>query len=165
MKIYTKNNFKIFKDSIFFEKISNVISICFENYNEGDFEIYPLDFEQSKKLNQKYYSKTLEINYVYIENKDELTDIIPYNLKTVFYLILIAGDSQFYLLNNLNDYSKKLKEIIPDFKQEINRLQIIYNNTIALKIKINSFAIYDYLIVQKDDIFDIISIESKIFQK
>ena len=45
MKIYTKNNFKIFKDSIFFEKISNVISICFENYNEGDFEIYPLDFE------------------------------------------------------------------------------------------------------------------------
>ena len=162
MKIYTKNNFKIFKDSIFFEKISNVISICFENYNEGDFEIYPLDFEQSKKLNQKYYSKTLEINYVYIENKDELTDIIPYNLKTVFYLNLIAADSQFYLLNNLKDYSKKLKEIIPDFKQEINRLQIIYNNTISLKIKINSFSIYDYLIVQKDDIFDIISIESKI---
>lgn len=162
MKIYTKNNFKIFKDSIFFEKISNVISICFENYNEGDFEIYPLDFEQSKNLNRKYYSNTDEINYVYIENKDELTDIIAYNLKTVFYLNLIVGDSQFYLLNNLSDYSKKLKEIIPDFKQEVNGLQIIYNNTIALKIKINSFSIYDFLIVQKDDIFDIISLESKI---
>ena len=162
MKIYTSNNNKIFRVNIDYEKINDLITICFDNTIEGDFQIIPLPLKFNKKIINNKNNLNYEENYmVFSEDKNELTEIVNINSETIFYFNLNQGDISVYLINN-SDYSfNDLDEIPEKDKKIIKGIEIINSGIVILKYKIYSYSIFENFI-QKNDNLDIILFEPKI---
>ena len=99
------------------------------------------------------------MNYLILllKKKNEFTEIISINNPTILYLNLILGNSSFYYLNNSDEYLKNLNEISEQNKIILNNNFQIINETAVIKIKINSYSLYEYFIQQVDKIFDVIT--------
>ena len=154
-KIYSLNN-KVNKDKIYIEELKNIMYICFNNNtNSGIFKIDILPHIMNNKL--RFSSNFNELSYSFIEKKNEFTEIISINNPTILYLNLILGNSSFYYLNNSDEYLKNLNEISEQNKIILNNNFQIINETAVIKIKINSYSLYEYFIQQVDKIFDVIT--------
>jgi len=147
MIIYTSNKNMIYRDRIDYEKINDIISICFNNYIEGEFNINLLSSTLNKKiLNDKYDFLNIEKYSVLTEDKNEFTEIIKKDIETIIYLNLIIGNASFYLINNIDYSFDYLKEIPVNNKKIINGIQIVNEKEAVLKFKVNSFSIFEYFI-------------------
>ena len=154
MKVYTFDN-KINKDKIYIGEVKNIKYISFINYaTEGIFSFEIIPYNMNNKL--RFNSNFNELSSSFLENNNEYTEILSLNHPAICYLNLIVGNSSFYLLNNNDDYIKYENEISKENKKLLNTFEII-NETSVLKIKINSFSLYDYFIQQNDNLFDIIN--------
>ena len=156
MIIYTLNNDnKISREEIYYDTIDSLVSICFDNIIEGDFEINPLPLEMNKKIinyNDNDFNNNKEQYMVFSEDKNELTEIIVSNSEKIIYLNLIIGNCSFYFINNINYSFNDLKEIPDEDKKIINGIEVVNTSMSILKYKINSFSIFECFIQKNDNL-------------
>ena len=144
-KSYYENNFFIFK-------LSKVQGLLFEDENNLKIDV----------VNQYKYKGNFIINDLlnnqgtYIINKNEKIFVNEVFDENLVYLNLICGDTIFYLVDKNNDLINNNEELT------FPKLQKFINETYIVKIKSNSYSIYDYLIFNNLENEYYINYESKL---
>ena len=137
MNIILNSINKIFKDKIFVTKLDEINAISFTNIEkDGLFEISMMSENYNELINSNYLIGESEKTYLYMSNIGEKIEMISGGNKKKLFCNLISGNIDFYEMLDLSE-NKTLK------KFNYTGLKMLNNQTLVLKLVINSYSIYE----------------------